>query len=263
VSEWLLLQAFLFSPGLPNPYLNMLVPLGSAALVLAAALSGYVMVKFYGVIFLGQPREPALATARDAGCWERAGLAWLACACVLLGVLPVGVMALLDHVTLPLVGHAIGNQAAGAGWLLLAPIAPERASYAPPLFLLGIAAVVLVTFMAVRIAYHGRVRRAPAWDCGYPGLNARMQDTAEGFGQPIKQIFEPFFRIRRHMPTPFDAQPYYSATTEDPLWYRLYLPIATANRAVGNWIGRLQHGRIYLYLLYSFATLIALLLFVG
>ena len=37
VSEWLLLQAFLFAPGLPNPYLNMLVPLGSAALVLAAA----------------------------------------------------------------------------------------------------------------------------------------------------------------------------------------------------------------------------------
>jgi formate hydrogenlyase subunit 3/multisubunit Na+/H+ antiporter MnhD subunit len=262
VSEWLLLQAFLFSPGLPNPYLNMLVPLGSAALVLAAALSGYVMVKFYGVIFLGQPREPALAGARDADGWERAGLAWLAAACVVLGLVPTAVIALLDRVTLPLVGYAIGAHAERAGWLLLAPVGPERASYAPLVFLLGIAGAVLITFVAVRAFYHGRVRRAAPWDCGYPAQTPRMQDTAEGFGQPIKQIFEPFFRIRRHMPSPFDAQPYYSATTEDRLWHWLYLPIARMNQRAGVWIGRLQHGRIYLYLLYSFATLVALLLFV-
>ena len=43
--------------------------------------------------------------------------------------------------------------------------------------------------------YHGRVRRAPPWDCGFPLQTPRMQDTAEGFGQPIRQVFEPFFRI--------------------------------------------------------------------
>ena len=57
VSEWLLLQAFLFSPGLPHAYISMLVPIAAAAVALTAALAGYVMVKFYGVIFLGQPRE--------------------------------------------------------------------------------------------------------------------------------------------------------------------------------------------------------------
>src|SRR4029077_20101056 len=53
VSEWLLLQAFLFTPSLPQSFVNMLVPVAAAALVLAVALSAYVMVKFYGVIFLG------------------------------------------------------------------------------------------------------------------------------------------------------------------------------------------------------------------
>jgi hydrogenase-4 component B len=260
VSEWLLLQAFLFSPGLPNPYLNMLVPLGSAALVLASALAAYVMVKFYGVIFLGQPREPGLSKARDAGGWERAGLAWLAAACVLLGLVPLAVITLLDHVTVPLVHYAIGAKAREHGWLLLAPVSAARASYGPVLFLLGIAGVVLVTFLAVRKIYHGRVRRAAPWDCGYPALTPRMQDTAEGFGQPIKQIFEPFFRIRRHVPSAFDAQPYYSATTEDRFWYWLYVPVAKLNQRVSGWISVLQHGRIYLYLLYSFVTLIALLL---
>jgi hypothetical protein len=238
----------------------MLVPLGSAALVLASALAAYVMVKFYGVIFLGQPREPGLSKARDAGGWERAGLAWLAAACVLLGLVPLAVITLLDHVTVPLVHYAIGAKAREHGWLLLAPVSAARASYGPLLFLLGIAGVVLVTFLAVRKIYHGRVRRAAPWDCGYPALTPRMQDTAEGFGQPIKQIFEPFFRIRRHVPSAFDAQPYYSATTEDRFWYWLYVPVAKLNQRVSGWIGVLQHGRIYLYLLYSFVTLIALLL---
>jgi hydrogenase-4 component B len=50
-----------------------------------------------------------------------------------------------------------------------------------------------LAFVLVRTLYHGRLRRAAPWDCGYPWQNARMQDTAEGFGQPIRQIFEPFF----------------------------------------------------------------------
>jgi formate hydrogenlyase subunit 3/multisubunit Na+/H+ antiporter MnhD subunit len=94
VSEWLLLQAFLFTPGLPHPYLNMLIPAAAAALALAAALAGYVMVKFYGVVFLGQPREESLAKANDAGSWERAGLIWLALWCALLGLFPLQIIGL-------------------------------------------------------------------------------------------------------------------------------------------------------------------------
>ena len=104
VSEWLLLQAFLFTPSLPQSFVNMLVPLAAAALVLAAALAAYVMVKFYGIIFLGRPREPNLAYAHDAGPLERVALVWLAAGCVLLGVFPVNVIALLDPVNALLIG---------------------------------------------------------------------------------------------------------------------------------------------------------------
>ena len=51
----------------------MLVPLATAALVLAVALAAYVMVKFYGIVFLGRPREANLAYAHDAGQLERVG----------------------------------------------------------------------------------------------------------------------------------------------------------------------------------------------
>ena len=87
VSEWLLLQSFLFTPQLPHAFLNMLIPLGAAALALTAALAAYVMVKFYGVIFLGQPREGTWKIHMMPTGWSDR-LGWLAFGCILIGVQP-------------------------------------------------------------------------------------------------------------------------------------------------------------------------------
>ena len=51
----------------------MLLPLAAAALVLAAALAAYVMVKFFGIVFLGRRARRTSPYAQDAGHWERAG----------------------------------------------------------------------------------------------------------------------------------------------------------------------------------------------
>ena len=262
VSEWLLLQSFLFTLGLPGTFVNMLVPVAAAGVALVAALGGYVMVKFYGVIFLGQPREPNLARSHDTGRSESVGLVWLAAGCVLLGLLPTQVIALIDPVTRVLVGDGVGPTVAANGWLFLAPVASERASYSPLLFLLLVTASFALAFVLVRRLYHGRVRRAPAWDCGFPLLNSRMQDTAEGFGQPIRQVFEPFFRIERELPSPFDAQPAYRLVATDHFWQWLYVPIAHIVEKASRLVGLLQQGRITTYLLYSFVTLLVMLVLV-
>jgi len=260
VSEWLLLQAFLFTPTLPQSFVNMLVPLAAAALVLAAALAAYVMVKFYGVIFLGRPREPNLAYAHDAGRFERIALVWLAAGCFVLGLFPVQVIAMLDAVNVLLLGSPVTRP--GVSWWLLAPIDADRASYSPAIVLIATVAVLLLTIQIVHRQYHGRLRKGPVWDCGFPAQTPRMQDTAEGFGQPIRQIFEQFFRIERVLPTPFDAEPRYFVKAEDHFWYWLYMPIARAAEWVARQVGRLQQGRIAVYLMYSFFTLLALLYFV-
>ena len=259
VSEWLLLQSFLFTPGLPDPLLNMLIPVVAALIALVAALAGYTMVKFFGVIFLGQPREARLAGARDAGRWERAGMVWLAAGCVALGLLPVQFIQIIDPVTRQLVSAGLGEAVARGGWLL-APTSVERASYGPVIFLLGVAASFAIAYLIVRRFYHGRMRRAPAWDCGYPWQTARMQDTAEGFGQPIRQIFEPFFVMTRELPSPFDARPRYRVTVEDHFWGWIYLPVVALAERIARLFGLLQQGRIATYLLYGFLTLVATLL---
>ena len=260
VSEWLLLQAFLFTPTLPQSFINMLVPLAAAALVLAVALAGYVMVKFYGVIFLGRAREPHLVHAHDPGWLERVALAALAAACVALGLFPSIVLTGIGHVTALLAGSLPGG--ADTNWLVLAPLGAERSSYAPLIVLAAIVATVLIAIQIVHRVWHGRVRVAPAWDCGFPLQTARMQDTAEGFGQPIRQVFEPFFRMQRHLPSPRDAAPHYSVEVSDPWWAWIYVPIAAGTAAVSRAFGVIQGGRIGVYLTFSFVTLIALLLFV-
>jgi len=259
VSEWLLLQSFLFTPGLPNAFLNMLVPAVAAVIALVAALAGYTMVKFYGVIFLGQHREDKLAAAHDAGSWERLGMVWLMAGCVALGLFPVQGIELLAPVTELLVGARLPDS--GSSWLLV-PVAAERASYGPLIFLAGVAASFGLAYVLVRRLYHGRLRRAAAWDCGFPWQTARMQDTAEGFGQPVRQIFEPLFRLRRDLPTAFDARPRYAVEVGDHFWHWLYLPLARLVESAARVIGTLQRGRIAIYLLYSFATVIAVLIWV-
>lgn len=262
VSEWLLLQSFLFTPGLPNSFLNMAVPIVAALVTLVAALAGYTMVKFFGIIFLGQPREAKLSGARDASPWERVGFGWLAALCVVLGLAPVQFVAVLDRVTHALIGTGIGQTVAKNGWLLLAPTNIDRASYMPAVFLLFFFGCCALAWVLVRRLYHGRSRRAIPWACGNPFVNARMQDTAEGFGQPIREIFAPLLKIERRVPSPFDERPVYSVTATDRAWAMIYEPLERLVKRIAALAALLQTGRIAVYLMHSFLVLIVLLMLV-
>jgi len=267
VSEWLTFQTALQASVLSNGVLRSLVPLVAATLALAGALTAMCFVKVYGVAFLGQPRKPGHEIGsghdgRDAGPFERVGMAWLAVWCVVLGVFPSWMLAMLDQVSVSLVGSGLPPGAQSAGWLWLVPTDPERASYSPLIFMLVVSIVFALTYCAVRWIWHGRMRRSAAWDCGYPEQTARMQDTADAFSQPIRWIFAPIYRITQHVPAPDDREPRYALKVEDRFWYGLYLPIARAADFVSERVGRLQMGRISVYLLYSFVTLISLLVFV-
>jgi formate hydrogenlyase subunit 3/multisubunit Na+/H+ antiporter MnhD subunit len=266
VSEWLTFQTALQATILQNGIVRSLLPLFAATLALAGALTAMCFVKVYGIAFLGRARDPAhspLPHAGDAGDMERYGMAWLAACCFLLGLFPGTFLLIFNRVAASLTGHGLSEQAlSGSGWLWLVPTAAEQASYSPLIFLVMIVAVTLLAFMLVRRIYHGRARFADPWDCGYPEQTSRMQETADAFGQPIRHVFGPLYRMERSLPGPDDAAPRYILKIEDRHWYWLYLPVARAAEFVSSKIALLQQGRISIYLLYSFLTLIALLVFV-
>jgi hydrogenase-4 component B len=49
---------------------------------------------------------------------------------------------------------------------------------------------------------------------------------------------------------------------EDHFWYWVYLPVAKVVQKLTGIVAVLQRGRISIYLMYSFATLLVLLFFV-
>jgi hydrogenase-4 component B len=263
VSEWLTFQAALQAPLLQHGVVRSLLPLFAATLALAGALTAMCFVKVFGVAFLGRARHRAeLSPARDASLAERLGLAWLTAGCFVLGLFPVTMLAALNQVAASLTGASLAREALESNWLWLVPTSSAQASYSPIIFLLVVLGVVLLTLRLVRFFYHGRVRFADPWDCGYPEQTTRMQDTADAFAQPIRHVFGPLYRMQRQFPGPEDAQPRYSLKVQDRHWFWLYLPVARLAEFLSAKVGLLQRGRVSVYLLYSFVTLIALLVFV-
>ncbi len=127
VSEWLMFQAILQSPGPPEGMLRFLVPAVGAMLALAAALAAACSVRAYGIAFLGRPRSEAARAAHEVDRFCLAAIAAAAALCMLFGIFPGPVIDLLGRPVaagqwrrgLPVQG--------GQGWLSLVPVEAPRA----------------------------------------------------------------------------------------------------------------------------------------
>jgi NADH:ubiquinone oxidoreductase subunit 5 (subunit L)/multisubunit Na+/H+ antiporter MnhA subunit len=267
VSEWLTYQAFLLSPGLPSPLLNLLIPLGAALLALTSALAAACFVKAFGVTFLGHRRGHHHGIVHEVGWSMRIGMMLTSLSCLALGVLPTVVIQWMDPLAEMLVGGTIAASASGFGWMWLTPIAAERASYSAPVAFIGILSVVVVTYLLLH-ARPGALHRVPLWDCGFEKITSRMQYTATSFAMPIRRIFGFIFSIKEHAgqlpPAAHPAFPqrlYYHLRVRDRFWMWIYQPVVDASFWLSRRIGRMQHGRIQIYLIYSFVTILVLLIF--
>jgi formate hydrogenlyase subunit 3/multisubunit Na+/H+ antiporter MnhD subunit len=270
VSEWLTFQAMLLSPALPHPLLKLLVPLGASLLALTGALAAACFVKAFGVVFLGTWRgHRKKEQIHEVSLSMRLGMLLAALACLALGVLPTLVMGWIDTVPLKLCGAQIATSAGKFGWLWLTPYSHERASYSGPVVFFGLIAVVAVTYLLLHVR-NKAIRRAPLWDCGFERITPRMQYTATAFAMPLRRIFGFLFSIREQVelvspqnhPVMADSL-FYRLRIRDRFWNWLYEPLSDVAFWIARRVGRLQQGRIQIYLLYSFVTLLVLLVFLG
>jgi hydrogenase-4 component B len=87
-SEWLVFQAILLSPQLPQWGLKLLVPAVGALLALSAALAAACFVRVFGIVFLGRPRSKAAQDAIEVDRWSLGAMGAFAALCVLAGILP-------------------------------------------------------------------------------------------------------------------------------------------------------------------------------
>jgi hydrogenase-4 component B len=263
VSEWLTFQAILLSPQLPSWGLKFLVPAVGALLALSAALAAACFVKAFGVTFLGRPRTPAAERAQETDRFSLAAMVVLAALCLVAGVLPGLFIDALAPVVQGLVGHRMPVQV-GIDWLSIVPIAESRSSYNGLLVFLFMAISGTLAAFAIHRLASDKLRRGPAWDCGYPDPSPATQYSADSFAQPIRRVFGTVvFRAREHveMPPPGDRRPArITVVVRDLVWDTMYLPIAGGVGVAADRLNHLQFLTIRQFLSLVFAALVLLLL---
>ena len=263
VSEWLTFQAILQSPDLPPWGLKILIPGVGAMLALSAALAATCFVKAFGITFLGRPRSPAAANAREVDRFSLVTMFAIAALCLLAGVLPGLVIDALAPVVSGLVGDRMPVQVA-VPWLSIVPIAEARSSYNGLLIFVFIALSASLAVYVIHRFASRRLRRAPPWDCGFPDARPITQYTAGSFAQPMRRVFgTSVFLAREHvdMAPPGDRRPArLKVELRDLVWDTLYLPIAGAVDATAGRLNILQFQTIRRYLSLVVAALVGLLL---
>lgn len=264
VSEWLTFQAILHTPDLSEWLLKFLAPAVGALLALAAALAAACFVKAFGITFLGRPRSPVAAQAKETDRASLTAMFILAALCILAGIVPgLVVDALAPVVNLLNSGVQLASQH-NQPWLTLKPVVGVRVSYNGLLLLLFIISAASVAVILIHRLASDALRRAPAWDCGFPDASPNTQYSAGSFAQPIRRVFASVvFQAREQitMPPPGDSRAAkMQVRMRDPVWESIYAPITNAVLAISNRANYLQYLTIRRYLSIVFATLVLLLL---
>ncbi len=262
-SEWLVFQAILKSPDLPQIGLQIIIPAAGGLLALAAALAAAAFVRLYGVGFLGRGRSLAATRANETDRWSLTAMAVLAAICIFAGIFPGLIIDLMAPAARFVAGNSLPVQTLQP-WLTLVPIAESRSTYN------GLLVFVFITFSASIAAWavhrfaSRALRRGPAWDCGYPLAVTDTQYGAGSFAQPVRRVLASVLMQAREqvtMPEPGDmAAARHTVIVRDLVWEKLYAPIANGVAAGAGVLNKLQFLTIRQYLSLVVASLVALLL---
>jgi len=226
--------------------------LAAPVLALIGALAVACFVKVYGVAFLGTPRSAEHAGGHEAPAWMLWPMALLSLICILIGVAPA-------LIALPLNSAIVGYRGslASRGIADLVPLGW--------LSLLGICLLALTALVALFLLR--RARSLPhavssTWGCGYLQPTPRMQYTSSSFGATLVSWFRGALRPELHRTEVTGLFPLpgrFESHLPETVLERIYLPFLEYLYRKSAPVRRLQHGKLNIYIFYSFLTLVLLL----
>ncbi|HEY6872179.1 MAG TPA: proton-conducting transporter membrane subunit [Geobacteraceae bacterium] len=255
VSEFLIYLGLFNGVRLANGTAVSFLALAAPALALIGGLAVACFVKVYGAVFLGVPRTPAAAGAHEAGWRMRAPMGLLALICALVGLFPPAVAGLLEG--------------AVSAWQPALYRGENRLGAVAPLWWLTILGAVLLCLVLLAYAcFARRLKAAPqaaglTWDCGYLRPSPRMQYSASSFAETLVRLFGGVLRPHWKLPAvagPFPRDARFASHVPEAVLELAFLPLLERANARLGVVRRLQHGQLQLYILYTFLTLLFLLI---
>lgn len=250
-------ELFLYTGAITD---GMLSPFPLAALVapllaLVGGLAVITFVKLYGIIFLGAPRSPGAAKGHEAPSLMTGPMILLAAACLIVGMVPVLVVKLVT----PAVAY-YGE--------LSAPVIAEVTGRVPLLSLTIVNILLLFLIAAIGTAYLLKLRRSPithasTWGCGYLAPTARMQYNGTSFSEMVVNLMGVFITPDRQRPsfvtTIAPAEARFRYTVTETVLDRILTPVFRIIGLAFQYLRKVQHGQLHIYVLYIFATLFVLM----
>jgi hydrogenase-4 component B len=255
VSEFLIYLGFLHGVTSQGGVAAGVPAMAAPALALIGGLAVACFVKVFGVVFLGAPRSESAARAHEAPRTMLGGMAVLAGVCFIIGLIP--------WLAAPLLQRAVG------GWRPpLDAVTEPLAATAHLWWLSGAAIALLLVTASAAFLLKSRRARLPAgtaetWGCGYAAPTARMQYTASSFAEMLVTFFRGVLRPRVHFPAlrgPFPGPASFESHVPEAMLDLVYIPLLQRLLARTAPIRRMQGGQLHLYILYTFITLIVLLI---
>jgi hydrogenase-4 component B len=231
----------------------ILTAMAIISLAVIGGLATACFTKVVGLAFLGEPRSEGAAQAREAGFTMQVTMVLLACACLLIGVLPGPFVRLAFQGIADL--QLAGGFTPDAFMTVLGNI-----SRAAALFLLLVLAV-----SAVRALLYWRkeIGAGPTWGCGFTRPTVRMQYTGTSYAASMVDFYRPFVPvktiyagIRKIFPGETTYQTEVADVAEANIQARIIRPLFKVLQML-QWI---QHGNIQLYIGYIVLTIIVMLL---
>ena len=293
ISEWMLLETLLQSFAIPDTLTKVVMAISGGVLALTAGIAVTAFVRACGVCFLALPRSKEAAAAHEAPFSMRIAMGFLAFFCLALGVLPTFIIPALDRVTTPLLGQSVLNQVVPPlftnhpgdyqllvtlggglfrGWLpvngLVVIAAPAFSTIDSPSYLflaeLLLVGIVLLVLRAIRPLGSRRVGRV--WAGGIPRFAASMTYTGLAYSNPIRIIFNSFYRSRarseataaaaRHR----DGRITYQQEIPPPFERTLYQPLLNFWEGLTRRARFIQSGNVNQYVAYIFLIVLIVLI---
>ncbi|HEX5287586.1 MAG TPA: proton-conducting transporter membrane subunit [Streptosporangiaceae bacterium] len=248
-SEWLTLQALLHVPMAGRAGDGLAGVIALAALGATAALAVFCFVKVTGLVLLGPPRRAAARDAAEAPVPMRVAVAFLAAACVVLGLVPGLLVSLLASLAPwhPRVPASAGLHLPGTGAL--------------PTLAIGVALVAATAALA-RMRGQRTAAPAPSWASGQP-LVPQLGWSGAGFTKPLRLVLEGVLRPRREIGVEASGAVVtgvtYHGEVPNLIDERVYRPVARWSLAAAARARRLQTGSLAVYAAYLIAVVISVL----